>query len=1125
MAIAARIAAVTVFCNRYAVWIGIDLGDVPDEDITIQALCGGSESIDSEPFLVHEIAVREALSTGLFSSYGSHQIGWAHQTYAEFLAAWYLKQHEMPLIQMMSLIVHPGDRDGKLVPQLHETAAWLASIIPDIFREILKIEPDVLLRSDVATADVKDKEALVENLLKLHDEDKLINGDLNNYRRYRKLKHPGLLKQLQPYIFNVNKSVQSRYIAINVAEVCELQELQEDLVNVALNSLEPLQIRINAVSAICRIGNDEAKTKLKPLAIGETENAINDELQHYALEAVWPKHITAEELFAAITPSKSAYQYMLRDLVQHLQPTDLPIALEWLEKQNPLHHTFEELANAIMLKAWKHFESPKILEGIVKIALSQLQDQNRIRSTYRNSFFRDALNNLHDEKRRRLLEAILPRLLNLENDLALLAYTETPIILPQDFKWLIERLQASQSKQIQSAWTRLIRTIFDSNKPGHCEAVIVASQSNLILAEEFAWLLQPIKLDSPQAQEMRNNYLEIQKQQERHQTQRLPSLEPPPAERIVALLNIFESGDLAAWWSLNMEMTLNPDSNHYDNEIESDLTVLPGWNAANATTRARIVAAAKKYILEQEPETQEWLRTNTLNHSAVAGYRALRLVMQESPEFVSTIPADVWKRWASIILAYPTFTNVKDKEYTQMLLKIAYQYAATEIIDTLILLVDKENEEYGFISIISKIESCWDNTLANALLAKTKDEKLKLSSMECLLTNLFRHKVQEAVTFAKSVIGLPPRFSGYNRSKAIVAAYVLINNAEDAGWSVVWPAIQRDYKFGRKVVEMASYSDKQAINVGQTLSENQLANLYIWLAHQYPYSEDPKYEGIYSPGPRDNIIEWKNSVLRHLQERGTAQACKEIQSIIKELPELDWLKWTLLQAQNIARRKTWMPPQPSEILELTSNEQGRFVQSGEQLLEVLIESLIRLEAELQGETPSAIFLWDHISGNDYKPKDENTFSDYVKLHLERELKQRGIIVNREVEIRRNRGFAPGERTDIQVDAIVPGANGEVYGSITAIIEVKGCWNKDLNEAIETQLLNRYLKDNSCQHGLYLVGWFNCNQWDKKNDYRKGEALKLGMDINAVRKKFDDQATELSQLGLQVKAYVLNAALR
>jgi hypothetical protein len=155
-------------------------------------------------------------------------------------------------------------------------------------------------------------------------------------------------------------------------------------------------------------------------------------------------------------------------------------------------------------------------------------------------------------------------------------------------------------------------------------------------------------------------------------------------------------------------------------------------------------------------------------------------------------------------------------------------------------------------------------------------------------------------------------------------------------------------------------------------------------------------------------------------------------------------------------------------------------------------------------------------------KDENSLSDYVKIHLDEDLRRRGVIVNREVEIRRGQGSGQGERTDIHVDAVVRGPGGEVYDSVMAIVEVKGCWNHELDQAMRTQLADRYLQDNRCQHGLYLVGWFNCHQWDN-SDYRKSQAPKFSID--EAQRQFDVQAAELSQHDLQIKAVILNTALR
>lgn len=350
-----------------------------------------------------------------------------------------------------------------------------------------------------------------------------------------------------------------------------------------------------------------------------------------------------------------------------------------------------------------------------------------------------------------------------------------------------------------------------------------------------------------------------------------------------------------------------------------------------------------------------------------------------------------------------------------------------------------------------------------------------------------------------------------------------MTHTDDAGWSIVWPSIQQNVEFGREVISTAAHGvGINKMRVGQRLMENQLADLHMWLVHQCPYDEDSARRDNGWIGPEERIGEFRGFLLQHLKGRGTLQACEAVRRIARELPQLDWLKWTLLEAQAVTRRQTWIPPQSKDVLAIANDQPKRLVQSGEQLLDVLMESLQELEKRLQGETPQAEFLWDQVGKNIYKPKDENSFSNYVKDHLDRDLRQRGVIANREVEIRRSTGARPGERVDIQIDAISKRPSGEEYDRISVVIEVKGCWHEELTHAMKTQLVDRYLKEARCQYGLYLVGWFNCAQWDD-SDRRKQQTPKLSSED--AQTQFDAQATELSRSGITVKAFVMNTGLR
>jgi hypothetical protein len=76
--------------------------------------------------------------------------------------------------------------------------------------------------------------------------------------------------------------------------------------------------------------------------------------------------------------------------------------------------------------------------------------------------------------------------------------------------------------------------------------------------------------------------------------------------------------------------------------------------------------------------------------------------------------------------------------------------------------------------------------------------------------------------------------------------------------------------------------------------------------------------------------------------------------------------------------------------------------------------------------------------------------------------------------------------------------------------------------MKTQLVDRYLAESQCAYGLYLIGWFNCNQWDREDSRRNAAPW---VEASEMQEKYAAQAVTLSQHGRLIKAFVLDAALR
>tara|TARA_Y100000294_G_scaffold37567_1_gene33251 strand:+ start:1526 stop:2056 length:531 start_codon:yes stop_codon:yes gene_type:complete len=155
----------------------------------------------------------------------------------------------------------------------------------------------------------------------------------------------------------------------------------------------------------------------------------------------------------------------------------------------------------------------------------------------------------------------------------------------------------------------------------------------------------------------------------------------------------------------------------------------------------------------------------------------------------------------------------------------------------------------------------------------------------------------------------------------------------------------------------------------------------------------------------------------------------------------------------------------------------------------------------------------------YTPKDEEELSNEIARWLEDDLgPSKGVIPNREVQIN------IGQKTDIFVNAVSLDKKTGNYGTLTVVIEVKGIWNDGLFTAMKTQLVDRYMKENKINRGLYLVGWYLSDKWDDSDSRKQRNKRITEKDLST---KLCEQAERLNKeiIGFgKVYHYVLDLSL-
>lgn len=288
---------------------------------------------------------------------------------------------------------------------------------------------------------------------------------------------------------------------------------------------------------------------------------------------------------------------------------------------------------------------------------------------------------------------------------------------------------------------------------------------------------------------------------------------------------------------------------------------------------------------------------------------------------------------------------------------------------------------------------------------------------------------------------------------------------------------------------------------------------------KFPRDSDPQFDDAHFVGPREQIGQWRDRLLNQLRDEASPEAVAAIRTIAAALPGDRWLLRTLATAEANLRRNQWTSTPLSQLLGLAADRRAVLVNDPAALAAAVAAALEDIQTRLTGATPESHYLWDTHSG---RPKSEDEISDYLANELSRVLTARGAIVNREVQVRRNRPSGIGERTDILIDA-APANGVSGVGRLSLPIEVKGAWNVEVCSAMRSQLVDRYMRDEAATDGIYLVAWPDLDSWTDGTDPRRSALLSL--DRQVVEAELDAQAVALAQEGAHVHVVHLAISYR
>ncbi len=1086
--IAMLLAAVTIFCNKST----INKGVFEEGKLLIDELL----SIAYQKYGYTNEEVEEVLGTALFTERNQNEYGWAHLSYAEFLAARFLHKKEFSDEQILSLILQSEDDNRRVIPQLHQTTAWIASYRSDIFEIVSNKDPDVLCLSDMAGLNGKQKEVLVDGLLKKCDENYMYHR-YGNDTFYRNLYHTNLAKQLQKFLKNESRTEHVQKTVLHIVYFCNLYEFTPNLLNLIENNRYSY-LSYEALHVFFKLANEEQK-KLSLRMLGKISNKCDIRI----CKELYPKHVHVEEILELLQKNYFPDSDIKSDVTLLIKPLSKEDLITMLLKLHEItmynkSKKMDEILDIVLMHSYDYWDYKKLQESWISIANERFNRLGTpiLKTSYINDFqerFQDKF--ISDFNKRLLLIKSIWRS-NKSVGIVELVSSELELVNKSDLEYLVSSVAEEQEESFQKLLVNLVAHFFNPNDP---ESIKICEP-----LYKFQRFLKNHLYEVPLASLEANAFKKIYKNS--IQKSKSNGFRKPSRNQLIKHIVKLDENLIESWvnfvkpmYSIFQPFLLDKRS----------LSKSDGWKLLNEEEYQIVVEAAKNFLLMSQ---KKGVAEDDIRNDVNPILEAVQLIWEYEKEFVNSWDLDMWSKMYKYITQPEADSYVNGDD----LFKLAYIHAS-KTTSNLLLKVLSEPRSSGSWSgaraiAERRILHCADEFLVNEIIETLNKPNIRLTSRGDLYKLLIAIGSKRALEYVENLVKLR-HASLANCKRGIEAACALMEKDKNGGSSLISPLL-RSSDDGEKrffILTIQRYAkDRRNYFFLNTWNFEELKSLYIFL-HENKKSIKNDYHF--------KNEDWKRAIIEKFEEKENSLGLSYLFELNRTLPDCKYVQLYWEKVRTTYFREVWVPPTIGVLFEMIDNTNKEPISNGKQLVSAIYKSLSDFEKEMNtSENPLVEQLWNVIQ-DIYLPKNETMLSNNLKRHLSYDLEKKGVILNREVEVFHKQGGIPGERIDIKVDVPLDRNDSE---SLKAYIEVKGCWNPGLEKDMENQLIKRYMLNRQCTNGLYIIGWFNCPQWTLKEDSRRPPNYSL---VEA-REKFSEQAESLSRrYGVDVKALVLDLSLK
>lgn len=948
LAVASRIAAVCILSDRRLIQRTSDCDERDEDTVLWTDLYDGDDATGFAP-TIDEQGVRDALhGTSLFSARGEERLGFAHSSYASFLAARYMKSRAYRLEDLSAACAGP-DFDGPIPLAIRDLAGWLASEDVETRRWLLTHDARVLLTGDLRDICDDERAQIVARLLELASHTTLHMHDLRVH--YRKLRHPGLADQLRQWLGEKGQDFfWARCLAVELAGACGCKDLDPLLIEIALAREELPGVRADAFDELLRRDEPAIYRALMPLLLDPILQTPHAWARGWLVRSLWPDHLSDDELLQILDAmhirrggSAELDWFIERTLVPK---ASVALVLKLFDRMRMnesalAHGVIGLLGDLLVARALKALDEPGMLDALARFAAVCL-------ARHTNPFWphsgrgrrrRSRIATLATPERRRLARAIVehapfglkpvwPRLYRLVD--------------PRDTAWMIERYLEANDRTAKLLWLQMIADMVFEHPPAadsDAGARLHAAGERSVEFKAALWCwFGPIKFgwDSKLAGELSTRY-EDQRRRRRErlkdERQRRAALKEVRTRlpRLVARIRAARPEPELLGELLHRLQYFEENARSYPDDVLD----MKAWEVIPSESKVRFQEMAADFLVRHplvEPETWTW----------DTHYRLLRFMQGIDPTWAPRQPASLWVGWVPAIVHD---VSNDDPVRTALLLE-AYRKLPDMVRWCLAVRVDRATSARELLLVRRSVQAVLAAGTA-AFMALKLDDDYPAEPYGELLRFLLVEKVPGIEDQLRRLLEVDlsqPRA----RERARVAARILWDHSTDFSWPALAPRFTADPKFGAEVMgSVAQGLWSLQAETWNKKHEEAVAQVLAWMIQQFPEEQDPKLTDRMGDTERYKIGQLRHTFVVNLQSRGTPGALAAILRLQSQFPgklslpyaagfardhvaEAQWRPLSARQAIHLRRRRTNEPLLMAILVARTIPEMERVAKAMDQ---------------------------------------------------------------------------------------------------------------------------------------------------------------------------------------------------